>query len=502
MGRFNVEPMRHMEKEHFRVLLAIEMGMKNHEAVPLQLISIIASIYRGGCAHLLRDLNKMKLVYHEKGRKFDGYRLTTLGYDYLALHTLRSRGVVGAVGNQIGVGKESDVYVGGDADLADIVLKFSRLGRTSFRKLKEKRDYHGKRQHCSWLYLSRISALKEFTFLKALYNAGFPVPKPIDVCRHTVVMSLIDGVPLYKMMELENPGELYDELMGLIVKFAEYGLIHGDFNEFNIMMTEEMKVYIIDFPQMTSTDHPNAQFYFERDVECIREFFRKKFKYESEDFPTFDQVERRFSMDVELAATGFTKKMAADINKAYEDRCNMTKGELDEVIEEESSEVDEEELEEEEENAKLRRSELAAASRFTTWLEDAQSQISGMKIEEDFDVTDKQMKENYEKHVKEQEVKKILIEEGEDQGNGDEKEDNPSEFGTDVYELKRGKVTSSRKVFEDGSTIAPEDIRKRLLTEKQKSKREKFKAKGKESAVRRGRKTNQNIVKEYDGWDF
>lgn len=123
----------------------------------------------------------------------DGYRLTTLGYDYLALHTLRARGIVGSVGNQIGVGKESDVYVGGDAELNDLVLKFSRLGRTSFRKLKEKRDYHGRRQHCSWLYLSRISALKEFSFLKALYVHDFPVPKPIDVCRHTVVMSLIDG---------------------------------------------------------------------------------------------------------------------------------------------------------------------------------------------------------------------------------------------------------------------------------------------------------------------
>lgn len=69
MGRFNVEPMRHMDKEHFRVLLALEMGQKNHEAVPLQLVSMIASIYRGGCAHLLRDLLKMNLVYHEKGKK-------------------------------------------------------------------------------------------------------------------------------------------------------------------------------------------------------------------------------------------------------------------------------------------------------------------------------------------------------------------------------------------------------------------------------------------------
>lgn len=115
----------------------------------------------------------------------------------MALNTLRSRKVVGSVGNQIGVGKESDVYVGGDADLNDVVLKFHRLGRTSFRKLKEKRDYHGKRKHCSWLYLSRISALKEFSFLKALSSHEFPVPKPIDVSRHTVVMSLIEGRFLY-----------------------------------------------------------------------------------------------------------------------------------------------------------------------------------------------------------------------------------------------------------------------------------------------------------------
>ena len=123
----------------------------------------------------------------------DGYRLTTLGYDYLALHALCQRDAVGAVGNQIGVGKESDIYVGGDGELRDLVLKFHRLGRTSFRKIKEKRDYHGKRHFCSWLYLSRIAALKEFTFMRALYEREFPVPKPFECCRHTVVMELIEG---------------------------------------------------------------------------------------------------------------------------------------------------------------------------------------------------------------------------------------------------------------------------------------------------------------------
>jgi RIO-like serine/threonine protein kinase len=36
--------------------------------------------------------------------------LTNSGYDYLALKTLTSRGVIQFVGNQIGVGKESGMY--------------------------------------------------------------------------------------------------------------------------------------------------------------------------------------------------------------------------------------------------------------------------------------------------------------------------------------------------------------------------------------------------------
>lgn len=41
----------------------------------------------------------------------DGYRLTNMGYDFLALQSLVSRGVVSSFGNQIGVGKESNIYV-------------------------------------------------------------------------------------------------------------------------------------------------------------------------------------------------------------------------------------------------------------------------------------------------------------------------------------------------------------------------------------------------------
>ena len=61
---------------------------------------------------------------------------------------------------------------------------------------------------------------------------------------------------VYEVADVES---LYDELMDLIVRLGNHGVIHGDFNEFNIMLTNEGKPVIIDFPQMMSTSHPNAE---------------------------------------------------------------------------------------------------------------------------------------------------------------------------------------------------------------------------------------------------
>lgn len=126
----------------------------------------------------------------------DGYRLTNAGYDYLALKALAQRGSVVSFGNQIGVGKESNIYIVADEEGSPVCLKLHRLGRTCFRNIKCKRDYFQHRKSASWLYLSRISATREFAYMKALFDRGFPVPKPIDLNRHCVVMELVEGGPL------------------------------------------------------------------------------------------------------------------------------------------------------------------------------------------------------------------------------------------------------------------------------------------------------------------
>ena len=94
MGKLNVMMLRYLSKEHFRVLTAVEMGMKNHEIVPAALVASIAALKHGGCQKILQELAKQRLVLYERGgRRVDGYRLTNAGYDYLALKALSQRQV-------------------------------------------------------------------------------------------------------------------------------------------------------------------------------------------------------------------------------------------------------------------------------------------------------------------------------------------------------------------------------------------------------------------------
>lgn len=318
--------LRYLTKEDFRVLTAVEMGLKNHEIVPAPLIASIAHLHGGGCHKVLKDLCKHRLVgYEHVGRKAEGYRLTVAGYDYLALKALASRDTVYSLGNQIGVGKESDIYIIADSEDHQYAAKFHRLGRTSFRQLKNKRDYHKHRNKASWLYLSRLAAMKEFAYMKALYERKFPVPKPIDFNRHTVIMELLSGHPLYQVRELGDPSQVYSDCMDLIVRLANCGVIHGDFNEFNLMIDEKENLTMYDFPQMISTSHANAEWYFNRDVTCIRDFFTRKYNYESELYPCFSDIKRTDDLDVEVSASGYTKDMAQSFDEAAEE-LNILKG--------------------------------------------------------------------------------------------------------------------------------------------------------------------------------
>ena len=204
----------------WRILHAIESESKTHEIVPIELISrrtkldpvlvdqacgLLArfkllrregapqgasQIYQGngtgstnGHFDVQRDMSHSK--YKRRGRK--GVPLGTLGYilafgglDYLALRFFRQKRAISSLSNsRLGVGKEADIHVGeristidGNTTSQAIVVKFHRLGRTSFRSVRSKRDYHLEKGSIasSWMHLSMLAAAKEWTFLKVLYG--------------------------------------------------------------------------------------------------------------------------------------------------------------------------------------------------------------------------------------------------------------------------------------------------------------------------------------------
>ena len=77
MGRMDVSALRYLSKDEMRTLQAVEQGMKNHDLVPVELVSSIASLKHGGAFKALAVLLRAKLLRHDR-KKYDGYSLNHL----------------------------------------------------------------------------------------------------------------------------------------------------------------------------------------------------------------------------------------------------------------------------------------------------------------------------------------------------------------------------------------------------------------------------------------
>ncbi|KAI5920189.1 RIO1-domain-containing protein [Camillea tinctor] len=385
--KLDSKAMRHLTSEDWRVLTAVEIGSKNHEVVPTPLIESIAKL-RGGPSRTRKSISalaKVGLIARLKEARYDGYRLTYGGMDYLALHTHASQGRVYSVGDRVGVGKESDITVVADDQGQQKVLKIHRLGRVSFRTVKANRDYLRRRQGGSWMYLSRLAAEREYAFMCALREEGFLVPEPIAQNRHTVLMEYVDAFPLRQISQVPDPAALYAELIAAILRLAQHGLIHGDFNEFNILIKEEeeeireeeakepgsnhnngekapatttvtkVTPVIIDFPQMVSMDHANAEMYFDRDVACVKRFFERRFHFVSTTAgPFFRDAKKSVGkdgarrLDAAVEASGFSKRALKDLEAAiFEQQGSRGEGAEGDGDDDEDEEDDDEDEEEE-----------------------------------------------------------------------------------------------------------------------------------------------------------
>ena len=118
------------------------------------------------------------------------------------------------------------------------------------------------------------------------------------------------------MYQLADPARVFTELMNILIRLASVGLIHGDFNEFNVMLSDDYQVSVIDFPQMISTSHFNADTLFNRDKDCVLTFFSRRYDFQPDDsLPSLKDIEKMNSLDEDVKASGFTADVEDDCNE-------------------------------------------------------------------------------------------------------------------------------------------------------------------------------------------
>ncbi|RKX47871.1 MAG: tyrosine protein kinase [Thermotogae bacterium] len=270
----------------FRILRGVERNMRHYEWVPLEVIAKFARVDIETASYRLGKLDNWRLVRRRSDIGYIGYQLTIHGYDALAIRAFAQKGIIKAISQtQIGVGKEADVYVGITSNEEKVAVKFNRIGRTSFTRIKLYRPDFIDKRHISWLYISRLVAQREYEALQLLSPIA-KVPKPIAWNRHAIVMEFIEGVELIELADTdltkEEASEILDKVLEEYKKIVEFGIIHSDMSLYNIVLKKDGDILIIDWPQYLTTAFPDARYYLERDLRVLLNSFKRKWRVEKD----------------------------------------------------------------------------------------------------------------------------------------------------------------------------------------------------------------------------
>jgi RIO kinase 2 len=269
-----------LDRLDIAVLSTLEKGLSRWEYVPLEFIEKRVRASPTKINRSLDKLNELKLLKRFLGHMI-GYTLTYTGLDILALDSLVRRGIVGRLGERIGVGKEGGIYLAEDPSGELIVVKFHREGRRSFQHIRRLRQYAADVPRKQWLKLAKMIGEREFRVLVLLHEEGARVPEGIAWSRHAVAQEYIPGVELYRLKDLDSSDAL--RVLDMIVEtieiaYKKVGIVHGDLSEYNVLVTQDLEPYIIDWPQFVYKDDPSADELLRRDIEYITSFFRRKYR--------------------------------------------------------------------------------------------------------------------------------------------------------------------------------------------------------------------------------
>ncbi len=267
---------RTLGMDEFLVLKAMASLISKYEYVPLEILEKKVKVPPKKLGRSILRLGKINALIKGRG---SSYKITFLGLDLLAIHSMMLKGIISAIGTQIGTGKESDIYNAVTLEGNSVAIKFYRIGRTSFQKVLRRRSYLVDKMN--WMVRSITAAEREFNALRILSEYTDYVPKVFGRSHHAVVMEYIVGIELQKYFSPSDPLGILRKILNVLrVAYIKVKVVHGDLSEYNIIVSKqgnEEKPYIIDWPQYLYVDDPCHASLLERDIKYLINFFKRRY---------------------------------------------------------------------------------------------------------------------------------------------------------------------------------------------------------------------------------
>jgi len=272
-----------LNKSDFKILKVFASSLKTRQFLNLSTLSQYSNLNQRLVEHHLERLVKSGLV----GKSNIGFTLLVTGLDIYVLKILSNRNTITSIGPQIGIGKEAEIYLAHDSQEKDKILKMFRLGRSSFKQIKRKRDISTSTSN--WLLLNIQTAKREYDILNYLRQSSTSFPTPLYRSFHCIVMEPFYGSRLADAESLDDPQSVLEKIISNVKIAYQNGYINGDLNEYNIMVNND-NIFILDWPQAIKSDTINANVVLLRDVKNILKFFSKKYKIEKDVGNTINHI--------------------------------------------------------------------------------------------------------------------------------------------------------------------------------------------------------------------
>lgn len=277
--------MKLLKDEEWRVLIALERASIKMGGADASAISRISRLKADRIEFALKRLNERDLVR----RSGINYLLTFTAIEALALREYVRRDLISALGAIIAKGKESDVYEAFNEVGKLYAIKFFKLGRTSFTRVRAKR-FVDKSEVKNWITINYEAARREYRSLARLGMIDRFFPKAIAYNRNTILLEEINGIRLSERPHLTDAEKTLKEIILAMRKaYIGAGIINADMSEYNVL-TDGKRIWLIDWPQSVTVRHPNALYYLRRDLGSILRFFRRVYGVSMDEEEAMDYI--------------------------------------------------------------------------------------------------------------------------------------------------------------------------------------------------------------------